>query len=98
MGPSHWITENSASFTFLCNTERGIIDNISIVFAGVIVFHSKEFENILLGTHLPIQKEDMDSFIHQASEIYDSIEGSDKAPSILKTQFLNLLRSSLSNC
>ena len=98
VGPSHRITENSASFTFLCNTERGSIDNISIVFAGVIVFHSKEFENILLGTHLPIQKEDMDSFIEKASEIYDSIEGSRKAPSILKTQFLNLLRSSLGNC
>ena len=98
VGPSHRITENSASFTFLCNTERGSIDNISIVFAGVIVFHSKEFENILLGTHLPIKKEDMDAFIQTASEIYDSIEGSDKAPTILKTQFLNLLRSSLSNC
>lgn len=95
VGPSNIITPLSAGFVFLADTQKDILANIRIAFAGTILFRSLELENRVIGTRLPLSKRTIDSLIQEAEEQYiNTVENHDKFP-ILKAQFLNLLRYSL---
>ena len=95
VGPSHVIHEDSASFTFLADTQKYIITNIRIVFAGSIVFHPQELENKLISTRLPLNRRLIESLVQDASALYDAQFASLPVPAVLKAQFLNLLCYSL---
>lgn len=95
LGPSNKITNLSASFVFLVNTQKNIITNFKLVFSGPIVFHSRELENRLISAKLPLEKEVVVKFVEDAERIYDKEFSLDYVSPILKLEFLNLLRNSL---
>lgn len=99
VGPAYCITPLSAGFAFLVDTQKKSIANIKIAFAGATVFRSHEFENKLIGSHLPLDEKFIHWLIEEASRIYDEdsknyLDSINSKP-ILKQQFLNLLRYSL---
>ena len=94
IGPTNSLSELSAGFAFLVETQRGMIANIRVVFAGNTVFYSPEFENKIIGTRLPLTEKRIDELIEEAKVIYKAEKIFEKEPSIVKAQFLNLLRNS----
>lgn len=94
IGPTTTISPLSASFTFLVETQRGMITNIRIVFAGNKVFYSPEYENKIIGTRLPFSEKMIDSLIEEAKNVYKTEKIFEGEPQIIKAQFLNLLRNS----
>lgn len=97
VGPKSLISPLSAGFSFLASTQRNMISNIKIVFAGNPLFYSPEFENRIIGAKLPLTEKLIDDLIEQAKELYEQQNSvKDDVPSFfLKTEFLNLLRFSL---
>lgn len=95
IGPSKSISPLSASYVFLVDTQRDIIANIKIVYAGKVVFHSPELENKIVGSRLPLSEKLLDTLIEDAKEIFKEKEAQTGTPKILRSQFLNLLRNSL---
>lgn len=95
LGPSHLITENSASFVFLANTVKNQLSDLKIAFAGPFCIRSLELENTLLGAYLPLGSQSIDEFVETAAEVYDKERGDRQVPDILRAQFLNLVKYSL---
>ena len=95
VGPSNYITPQSAGFVFLADMQKDILANIRIAFAGNIIFRSFELENRVIGTRLPLSRKTIDSLVSEAETQYTAtVKDQDTFP-ILKAQFLNLLRYSL---
>ena len=94
-GPSSILTDMSAGFVFLANTQKDIITNVRIVFAGKILFSSKEIENKIIGVRLPIDERYISTVIEETAEYLNEKNIFSEKEDILKNQFLNLLRLSL---
>lgn len=84
-----------ASFCFLAKTEKSALINVRIVFAGAVVFSSRELENKLLGMRLPISEKVIAAFSSTAEKAFDEAVGEEKVNPVLKRQFLNLTQYSL---
>ena len=102
IGPTARITPESAGFVFLVNTQKNMIADIKISFAGNGVFKSLELENKIIGSKIPLDTKFIASMIMEADRIFSDQVLSDKGYSqsqpvnpILKAQFLNLLKYSL---
>jgi CO/xanthine dehydrogenase FAD-binding subunit len=95
VGPSNQISPLSAGFIFLADTQKDILTNIRIAFAGGIVFRSQELENKLIGTRLPLSVRIIETLVDEANTLYDEAVVEKVHKPILKAQFLNLLRYSL---
>ena len=95
LGPASSITDNSASFVFLANTQKGQISEIKIVFAGPFIFKNIELENKLLGAYLPLKSELIFDVVKVAEQKYDEFSKEKTSPQVLKEQFLNLVKFSL---
>ena len=96
VGPERMITSDSASFVFLVDTQKNMIANIKIVFAGPVVFSFSSLENKLIGNKLPMNKKDIDSIVTEAKILWETNFKAEPTNKILKEQFLNLLEDSLS--
>lgn len=94
--PKNIISKDSASFCFLAKTEKSALTNVRIVFAGPVVFSSRELENKLLGMRLPIREKAIEDFTTAAEIEFDKAAGDTKCNPILKRQFLNLTQHALS--
>ena len=98
LGTNTYLDENSASYTFLADAPKGaILDDLRIAFAGTICFRSKELENLLIGSRLPLSERDSIVMLYKATELYDATIEKANSPKneLLKAQFLNLLEKSL---
>jgi len=91
------LDEKSASFTFLAKMEKDVISKIAIAFAGSICFRNKELENTMQGLKLPLSDRQIEDLSRKSAEILASAESKNSyvLPSILKSQYLNLIRYSL---
>ncbi|MDD7015075.1 MAG: FAD binding domain-containing protein [Spirochaetales bacterium] len=95
LGPSNSITPLSAGFVFLAQTQKDIVANVKIAFAGTVVFRSRELENKIIGAKLPLSQHYISLILEEAEKLsQDEFSGKDILP-IFKDQFLNLLRYSL---
>ncbi len=95
VGPENRFSPLSASFVFLVDTENDLIVNMKIAFAGVPVFRSRELENKLIGSKLPLSERAIADFLIAADDLSQAeFEQSGAAP-ILKAQFLQLLDNKL---
>lgn len=107
LGPEHELTDESAAFTFLATTQKGILSDLRIAFCSNIVIRSRELENTIIGSRLPLSDKAIDMVTEQADKLYDeamnelmdSTLENDETVQIIspmqKDQFLNLLRTSL---
>ena len=55
-GKDYTLDDHSASYTSLIKTEKNVISDIRIVFAGPIAYRFNTIENNLLGVKLPLSK------------------------------------------
>lgn len=94
-GPVGRISEQSASFVFLLDSENDLIVNLKIAFAGVPVFRSRELENKLIGARLPLSEKTIETFLESAKKLSEPVFTESHADPILKNQFLNLLNYEL---
>ncbi|WP_428771126.1 FAD binding domain-containing protein [Treponema sp. HNW] len=97
LGPAYEISPLSVSFAFLADTSKGYLGDMSAAFCGPVSVKSREMENSIIGSRLPLSEKDIESVLQKASQIYDAeAEKSHKAcPPILKEQYINLLHYAL---
>lgn len=96
LGPEHTLTAESAAFTFLATTQKGILSDLRIAFVSSIVLRSRELENALIGSRLPLSEKAIDMLAERADAMYDETMGEAAGRNPMqKDQFLNLLRTSL---
>lgn len=94
LGPENRITDTSASFAFLTDSEKSIITSIKIAFSGKITFRCLSLENRMLGLRLPLKSKEIEAYIEDAEqEFLRAAEKTEYNP-ILLQQFLNLVRHS----
>lgn len=94
LGPEHKLSEDSASFSFLADSEKSVITNLKISFSGKITFRCQELENKMLGLKLPIASSDIDGYIDEATAQFDKVAGKIEYMPVLRQQFMNLVRYS----
>lgn len=92
LGPAHTITQNSAGFVFLADTEKNIITNIKIAFSGIITFRCVPLENKLLGIRLPLNSKMIEQYVTEATGLFDEAAGKIRYPAILRRQFQNVIK------
>lgn len=92
LGPEHELTENSASFAFIANTEKNSISNISLAFAGPFAFRNKDFENSLIGHRLPLSLADIRKIQNTAKEEFTKAASGIMMNDVMRQQFVNLIR------
>lgn len=95
LGPSHVIDEQSASFAFLANSQKGKLSNLRIAFAGHIQFRNQKLENKLIGANLPLADKDINDLLSEIEIEFDKASAEATKSPMLKKQFLNLVRYSL---
>ncbi len=103
IGPAYRIDNSSASFVFLANTQKDRLLELRIAFCGAIRFRSRDLENILIGTKLPLVQRDIENMKETASKVFDEVtlnsdsveDSGSELFKMLKIKFLNLLKYSL---
>lgn len=95
IGPDSKLSPLSASFVFLVDTENDVIADMKIAFVGEMVFRSRELENKLIGSKLPLTDKAVSDFLVAAEELSQEEFNRNVTPPILKDQFLNLLEYNL---
>lgn len=98
LGPTKAMNKNSASFTFLASTQKNLLGDIRIAFCGLISLRSREMENLIIGSRLPLQQKSIDIVLSNAEDLFDENAKLIEEPlnPILKEQYLNLIRYNLS--
>ena len=94
IGSENKITETSASYAFIANTEKNIIIEIKLALAGPIAFKSKSIENQLIGHRLPLSVKDIDIIQDKIYQEFNEATANQMISNVLKQQFLNLTRYS----
>lgn len=94
LGPAYKISDDSASFAFMADSEKSVITNLKIAFSGKVTFRCQELENKLLGTKLPLSVSDLNGFVEEATVHFDKAAGHTEYNPVLRQQFMNLVRYS----
>lgn len=94
IGPEHTITQHSASFVFLGDTERNSLVDVRLAFAGPFVFRSKNLENSIIGHRLPLTKKDIDEIQNMVEKEFQKAATDQMISDVVRQQFLNLTRYS----
>ncbi|MBQ9539532.1 MAG: FAD binding domain-containing protein [Treponema sp.] len=95
LGPERGPSPLNASFVFLVDTENDLIVNLKTAFTGEMVFRSRELENKLIGSKLPLSDRAIGDFLVSAESLSREAFHKSMAYPILKDQFLNLLEYNL---
>lgn len=94
LGPAGKLTEDSASFSFLADSEKSVITNIKISFSGKVTFRCLELENKMLGTRLPLAASEIGGYVEEAVAQFDKTAANTEYNPVLRQQFMNLVRYS----
>lgn len=94
VGPENIISQASASYAFIANTEKNIIVEVKLAFAGPIVFQSKIIETSLIGHRLPLSIKEIDQIQEQIAEEFQKATADQMISNVAIQQFLNLTRFS----
>ena len=95
IGPEHTITQHSASFVFLGDTENNSLIDVRLAFAGPFVFRSRTLENQIIGHRLPLTKKDVDEIQLIVENEFQKASTDQMISDVVRQQFLNLTRYSL---
>lgn len=105
VGPSWTLEENCASYAFLATIQKETLLDLRIAFCGLLRLRSRELENMLVGTKLPLSRREIENVLSTASEIFDQqVEAFVAGPSVNAVGqnerhiACNLLGSHLSSC
>ncbi|MBR1537308.1 MAG: FAD binding domain-containing protein [Treponema sp.] len=95
LGPSATLSEESASFTFLANSQKNQISDLRLAMTGSFAFRNIDLENRLIGAHLPLSETAISNFLLEAEEAFEKESEKSGLEKILKRQFWNLVKYSL---
>ena len=94
IGPEQQVDHQSASYAFLADMEKSSLLNVHLAFAGPFTFHSKDFENSLMGKRLPLSQKEVsqiEDFIHQE---FEKAAQDQMISDVMRQQFYNIARYS----
>ncbi len=94
IGHENKITEKSASFAFLADTEKTSLLKVHLAFAGPFTFHSKDFENAMIGRRLPLTQKDITEIEDLVRKEFEKVCQDQMITDVMKQQFINLARYS----
>jgi CO/xanthine dehydrogenase FAD-binding subunit len=93
LGPYGIVTEETASFVFMVKSQKNILADIRIAYAGKNFFRSREFENLMIGRSLPFSDKDIINLMDKAELFFDR---NLFPPAFERKRIFNLLEDSLS--
>ena len=93
LGPAGYITSDTASFVFLARIQKNVLSEVKLLFGGTGVLKSKEFENLLTGKSLPIDRRSIESLMKETEQIFTDSFSS--VGNFQKNCFFNLIEKSL---
>ncbi len=71
LGPSGFITGDTAYFVFLARTQKNILSDVKILFACGEIIKNKEFDNLLVGRSLPIERWEIEPLMKETRTIFE---------------------------
>lgn len=74
VGTSWQLDKNCASFAFLASIQKETLINLRIAFCGIIQIRSRELENKLIGTKLPLSPREIADVLEAAGKYFDQQE------------------------
>lgn len=87
--PAAGTDAQGATFTFLAATEKRLISNVRLSFAGNAAFRSLEVENKAIGIRLPLSPKDVDALVDAATDLFtDAVGGKENAITISMFRYL----------
>jgi CO/xanthine dehydrogenase FAD-binding subunit len=92
LGQSGIVSDRTASFAFLVKTQKNILADIRVAYAGKFFFRMREFENLIIGRTLPLSEKDIINLLDKA-ELFFGKELF--PPSYERRCFFNMLEESL---
>lgn len=105
IGPSWTLNENCASYAFLASIQKETLMNLRIAFCGAVRLRSRELENKLIGTKLPLSTREIQDMLEAAAEYFDqqvqsflSVQNSTGGEKKLVHDDCSLLGAHLSSC
>lgn len=95
LGPIGHITDETASFVFLARMQKNILSDVKLLFGKTQLIKVKEFENLLTGKSLPIDRRSIGALMKETEAIFkDTFDASDLSD-FQKQCFLNLIEESM---
>lgn len=92
LGRGGLVTDETASFAFLVKSQKNLLADIRIAYAGRFFFRKREFENLMIGRSLPFTEKDITTLMDKAQIFIDPALF---PPSFERTCLMNLLEDSL---
>jgi len=92
IGRPGMVTDRTASFTFMVKSQKNILADIRIAWAGKYFFRKREFENLVIGRSLPLAEKDIVNLMDKAELFF---EKELFPPSFERKCLFNLLEESL---
>ncbi len=92
LGRNGIVTDSMASFVFMVKSQKNILADIRIAYAGKYFFRKREFENLMIGRSLPFSEKDIINLMDKARLFF---EISLFPPSYERKVIFNLLEESL---
>ncbi len=92
LGQSGIVSDRTASFVFLVKTQKNILADIRVAYAGKFFFRMREFENLIIGRTLPLSEKDIINLLDKA-ELFFGKELF--PPSYERRCFFNMLEDAL---
>lgn len=92
IGRSGVVTDTMASFVFMVKSQKNILADIRIAYAGKYFFRKREFENLMIGRSLPLSEKDIINLMDKAKLFF---ENTIFPPSYERKILFNLLEESL---
>lgn len=95
LGPIGQITADTASFVFLARTQKNLLSDIKLLFGSKQLIKSKEFENLLTGKGLPIDRRSVGALMKETEGIFNDTFSAAEISEFQKACFLNLIEESI---
>lgn len=90
IGSEHEITQQSASFAFMADTERNSLIDVRLAFAGPFSFRSRQLESSIIGYRLPLSHKDISTIMQNVEKEFLSASTGIMISDVVTEQFLNL--------
>jgi CO/xanthine dehydrogenase FAD-binding subunit len=94
IGRTGVVTDTMASFAFLVKSQKNILSDIRVAYAGKFFFRRREFENLMIGRSLPLSEKDILVLMDKAELFFDKTLF---PPSYERACLFNMLEDSLQN-
>lgn len=95
LGPIGHITADTASFVFMARTQKNLLSDVKLLFGATQLIKSKEFENLLTGKGLPIDRRSVGALMKETEEIFNDTFAAAEISKFQKAYFLNLIEESM---